>query len=252
MTKGQVMTRTIALVTGANRGIGFAAARQLAERGMTVLLGSRHEGPGRTAAEHLRADGLDVEPLTLDVDDDQSVESAADRVGAAYGHLDVVVNNAGILPEATADGARFPVDIDLFRQTFETNLFGAVRVLQHFAALVDKAPSGRIVNVSTTMGSLSEQQNPQSPYYNLVLPAYQASKAALNSVTIALSKSLAPQVRVTSVCPGWVQTDLGGPDNRAAAPLSAEAAARVVVAAACLPDDQPSGRFIDAAGIVPW
>src|ERR671917_59580 len=100
--------------------------------------------------------------------------------------------------------------------------------------------------------SISEQQNPESPYYGLVVPAYQASKAALNSVTIALAKSLSPQVKVTSVCPGWVQTDLGGPDNRAAAPLTADDAARVVVAAACLPADEPSGRFIDVAGTVPW
>ena len=246
------MTTTIALVTGANRGLGFATARQLAERGMRVLVGSRDESRGRAAAAQLRADGFDVEALTLDVDDDQSVEAAADHVGAMYGHLDVLVNNAGILPEATAPGAAAPVDLDLFRRTFETNLFGAVRVLQQFTALVEKAPAGRIVNVSTTMGSLSEQQNPQSPYYGLVVPAYQASKAALNSVTIALAKSLSPQVKVTSVCPGWVQTDLGGPDNRAAAPLTAADAARVVVAAACLPADEPSGQFIDAAGTVPW
>ena len=246
------MTTTIALVTGANRGIGFATARQLAERGMRVLVGSRDESRGRVAAAQLRADGFDVEALTLDVEDDQSVVAAADHVGAMYGQLDVLVNNAGILPEATASGAAAPVDLDLFRLTFETNLFGAVRVLQHFAALVEKAPAGRIVNVSTTMGSLSEQQNPQSPYYGLVVPAYQASKAALNSVTIALAKSLSLPVKVTSVCPGWVQTDLGGPDNRAAAPITADQAARVVVAAACLPADEPSGQFLDAAGTVSW
>ena len=246
------MTTTIALVTGADRGIGFATARQLAERGMRVLVGSRDESRGRVAAAQLRADGFDVEALTLDVEDDQSVVAAADHVGATYGQLDVLVNNAGILPEATAPDAAAPVDLDLFRRTFETNVFGAVRVLQHFTAFVEKAPAGRIVNVSTTMGSLSEQQNPRSPYYGLVVPAYQASKAALNSVTIALAKSLTPPVKVTSVCPGWVQTDLGGPDNRAAAPLTADDAARVVVAAACLPADEPSGRFIDAAGTVPW
>ena len=97
-----------------------------------------------------------------------------------------------------------------------------------------------------------EQQNPRSPYYGLVVPAYQASKAALNSVTIALAKSLSLPVKVTSVCPGWVQTDLGGPDNRAAAPITADQAARVVVAAACLPADEPSGQFLDATGTVPW
>src|ERR671917_1923493 len=157
------MTTTIALVTGANRGLGFATARQLAERGMRVLVGSRDESRGRVAAAQLRADGFDVEALTLDVEDDQSVVAAADHVGAMYGHLDVLVNNAGILPEATAPGAAAPVDLDLFRRTFETNLFGAVRVLQHFTALVEKAPAGRGADVSPTIGAPSGPPNTPAP-----------------------------------------------------------------------------------------
>jgi NAD(P)-dependent dehydrogenase (short-subunit alcohol dehydrogenase family) len=251
MMKGRGMT-TIALVTGANRGIGLAVARQLADRGATVLLGSRDEARGHAAADQLRRHGLEAEALALDVDDDDSVEAAAERVALQHGHLDVLVNNAGILPEATATDRRQPVDVDLFRRTFDTNLFGAVRVLQHFVPLVEKAPAGRIVNVSTTMGSLSEQLNPESPYFGLVVPGYQASKAALNSVTIALAKTLPESIKVTSVCPGWVQTDLGGPDNRAAAPLTADEAARIVVAAASLPDDAPTGQFLDAHGTVAW
>ena len=132
-------------------------------------------------------------------------------------------------------------------------MLGAVAVTQAFLPLLAASDAGRIVNVSSTMGSLADQSDPESPYYGLVVPAYQTSKAALNGLTIALAKSLAgTSITVNSVCPGWVQTDLGGPDNRAAAPLTADEAAEIVARTAMCLDGTVTGRFLDRAGSVAW
>jgi NAD(P)-dependent dehydrogenase (short-subunit alcohol dehydrogenase family) len=243
----------VALVTGANRGLGLEIARQLGQAGVRALVAARDPQKGEQAAAELVAEGLDADTVVLDVESAGSVEAAAAQVTKDHGRLDILVNNAGILPEATAGDATRPLDLALFRTTFETNVFGAVAVTQGFLPLLRRSPAGRIVNISSTMGSLADQGDPTSPYYGIVVPAYQASKAALNGLTVALAKSLADTpIKVNSVCPGWVQTDLGGPDNRAAAPLRADEAARIAVTMACLPDDGPSGRFVDRNGPVPW
>jgi NAD(P)-dependent dehydrogenase (short-subunit alcohol dehydrogenase family) len=243
----------IALITGGNRGIGFETARQLGQLGVTTLIGSRDPDNGQRAAEELAAEGIDAEPLTVDVTSVPSIEAATERVSDEHGRLDILVNNAGILPEATARDVTTPLDLRMFRQTFDTNVFGVVAVLENFLPLLRKSSCGRIVNVSSRMGSLADQGNPTSPYYGLIVPAYQTSKAALNGVTVALAKALSgTPIKVNSVCPGWVQTDLGGPDNRAAALLPAHEAARIVVAMATLGDDGPSGHFLDQDGTVPW
>jgi NAD(P)-dependent dehydrogenase (short-subunit alcohol dehydrogenase family) len=175
------------------------------------------------------------------------------QIEKQYGGLDILVNNAGILPEATTSDITVPLDLDMFRKTFETNVFGAVTVTQEFLPLLRKSASGRIVNVSTTMGSLSDQSDPSSPYYDVVVPAYQSSKAALNVITVAMAKLLKDTpIKINSICPGWVQTDLGGPENRAMAPLTAEAASRIVVEMALLSDDGPTGTFVDRDGPVAW
>jgi NAD(P)-dependent dehydrogenase (short-subunit alcohol dehydrogenase family) len=243
----------IALVTGGNRGLGLATAHGLGEHGATVIVGARDAARGARAVRGLREAGIDAEGVALDVTDPASVRAAADEVGRRHGRLDVLVNNAGILPEATAGAADAPIDVDLLRRTFETNVFGAAAVSQAFLPLLRRSEAGRIVNVSSTMGSLADQLDPDSPFYGLVMPGYQASKTALNALTVSLSKALAgTPVRVNSVCPGWVQTDLGGPDNRAAAPLTATEAARIVVAAATPAADAPTGTFLSAAGPVAW
>jgi NAD(P)-dependent dehydrogenase (short-subunit alcohol dehydrogenase family) len=242
----------IAVITGANRGLGFATARRLGQSGTKVLVGARTLAKGEEAAGRLRAEGLDAEALQLDVDSPASVQDAAKRVEHEHGRVDILINNAGILPEATASDSG-PLDLRVYRQTFETNVFGAVSVTQAFLPLLRRSASGRIVNVSSTMGSLSDQSDPSSPYYGVVVPAYQMSKAALNGFTIALSKTLAnTPIKINSVCPGWVQTDLGGADNRAAAPTTAEAAARIVVDMAAVSADGPTGQFVDESGAVAW
>jgi NAD(P)-dependent dehydrogenase (short-subunit alcohol dehydrogenase family) len=181
------------------------------------------------------------------------VAQSVDEAAVDGGVEGILVNSAGILPEATTPDATEPLDVALFRKTFETNVFGVAAVTQGFLPLLRRSPAGRIVNVSSTMGSLSDQTDPSSPYFSLVLPAYQTSKAAVNGLTVALAKALADTpIKVTSVCPGCVQTDLGGPENRAAASLRVDEAAPIVVSMASLPEDAPSGQFVDRNGTVPW
>ena len=244
---------SIALITGGTRGIGRATAAALARAGHTVIITGRSTPAVLAVSTEAAAEGLTLDPLTLDVTDAASIAAAVDRVRATYGRLDVLVNNAGIAPEATDPDPHEYASVDLFRTTFETNVFGVVAVTEAFLPLLRETPCGRIVNVSSTMGSLHAQSDPQSAWYPMmVVPAYQTSKAALNGVTIQLAKTLADtDVVVLSVCPGWVQTDLA-PGNRELAPLSADGAATIVVDAATGALDAPSGTFVDAAGPVRW
>ena len=243
----------IAVITGANRGLGFATARRLGRSGVKVIVGARSPASSHDAAERMRREGFDAEPLTIDVNSAASVEEAAKQVEQQHGRVDILINNAGILPEATADDVERPLDLRMFRESFETNVFGAVSVTKEFLPLLRRSDSARIVNVSSTMGSLTDQSDPSSPYFGVVVPAYQMSKAALNGFTIALSKLLADtSIKVNSVCPGWVQTDLGGSENRAAAPTTADDAAAIVVEMASIPDDGPTGGFVDRDGTVAW
>ena len=241
----------IALVTGATRGLGLEIARQLAQSGTTVFMSGREANRAERAAQTMRGDGLDVFGVQLDVTNPASVRRVAEQIRSEHGVLDVLINNAGILPEATSE-AREVVDGGLFRETFDTNLLGVVNVTEQFLPLLRESNAGRIVNISTTMGSLNDQSDPQSPYFGMVVPAYQASKAALNSVTISLAKSLADTIiKVNAVCPGFVQTDLT-PINRQQAPLTAAEAARVAVRYALIDDEGPSGGFFDREAVVAW
>lgn len=244
--------KTIALVTGANRGLGLATANALARVGCTVLMAGRDPEAVDAAVAALRKQGLDVTPVIMDVSSLASIAAAAQDVRDRYGRLDVLVNNAGVLPEAAADGVHDFMDPGVLQRTFQTNLFGAVATIESFLPMLRASAAGRIVNVSSTMGSLADQSDPTSPYYATLVPAYQASKAALNSITIGLSKKLKDtNIKVTSVCPGWVQTDLA-PGNRDQAPTSAAVACAVVVQAATLDQAASSGSFIDQRGTVPW
>lgn len=245
---------SIALITGGTRGIGLATARALAADGHTVLITGRHTEAVVAVSDAAAGEGLALDGITLDVTDAASIAAAVERVRATYGRLDVLVNNAGILPEATDPEPHEYASVDLFRSTFETNVFGVVGVTEAFLPLLRATPGSRVVNVSSTMGSLDAQSDPESPWYPMVVPAYQTSKAALNSITIQLAKKLADagsDIVVLAICPGWVQTDLA-PGNREQAPLTAQEAATIVADAATGTLDAPSGSFIDAAGLVRW
>jgi NAD(P)-dependent dehydrogenase (short-subunit alcohol dehydrogenase family) len=228
----------IALVTGANRGIGLELVRELAQRGFTTVLGSRDEDKGRAAAQGLAAHGIQVEPRRLDVDDGDSVRELAEELGAQHGRLDVLVNNAAILYDTWQRG--MDADLDLVHQALQTNLLGAWRTTQACLPLLRRSSHGRIVNVSSGSGSLSGM--------GAGTPVYSVSKAALNALTRILAAELRSDgILVNSVCPGWVATDMGGPSGR-----PVEEGAASVMWAVLLPDDGPSGGFFRDGRPVPW
>lgn len=242
----------IALVTGANKGIGLATVRRLARDCGHVIVAARNVEAGQEAADRLTREGFSVSSVKMDVTDSASVRAAAVQVSERFGHLDVLVNNAGILPEATNPDPKEVLDLAMFEQTYATNVLGPVAVVEAFLPLIRRSPAGRIVNVSSVMGSLTHQTDPNSPWYSMVVPAYQSSKAALNAITIGLAKALAETpIKVTSVCPGFVRTDLT-PGNKEQAPTTPDEAAEVIARAAALSADHASGTFLDANGLVSW
>jgi NAD(P)-dependent dehydrogenase (short-subunit alcohol dehydrogenase family) len=235
------MENSIALVTGANKGIGRQIAQQLADTGLTVYLGSRDAGRGRRAVEEM---GGDARLLVLDVTDAESVAAAAREVGA----LDILVNNAGISGDGKTPDRE---DIDTFRRIYETNVFGVVAVTNAFLPALRRSAHPRIVNISSGTGSLTWATGPQFPHRG-TYGAYRSSKAALNALTVFYAHALADDgIKVNAMAPGLRRTDL----NAAAAASGgdpAEAAAGAV-RLALLPDDGPSGEFVSWDGTpVPW
>lgn len=230
---------SVALVTGANRGIGFEVVRQLARRGFTVILGSRDERKGIEASEELKREGLRVFARRLDVTDEESVEWSRRWVEENFRRLDVLVNNAAILYDVWQRAGN--ADFDTVREAFETNTLGAWRVAKAFLPLLRASKHGRIVNVSSESGSLASMGGGT--------PAYSVSKAALNALTRMLSDELRrDRILVNSVCPGWVATEMGGPN----APRTPEEGAAGVVWAATLPDGGPTGGFFRDGEPLPW
>jgi NAD(P)-dependent dehydrogenase (short-subunit alcohol dehydrogenase family) len=235
---------TTVLITGANRGLGYETARQLAGRGWIVLLGTRDPERGRVAAGKLAADGGDVRSVVLDVTDDESVACAVERVASWTDHLDVLVNNAGIIGSTTAPLETGPAD---FVDCFGVNLFGPVRVTRAFLSLLSRAELPRVVMVSSGMGSLAITSDPDRIESTLVSLVYPSSKAALNMVTTQYAKAL-PGWKVNAVDPGYTATDL----NRHTGHKTVEEGARVIVALATVGPDGPTGGFFDDTGPVPW
>jgi NAD(P)-dependent dehydrogenase (short-subunit alcohol dehydrogenase family) len=241
------MPGEIALITGANKGLGLEIARQLGERGILVLLGARDEVRGKKAAGSLTARGLSAVPLRLDVTDSRSIAAAADEIGQRYGRLDILVNNAGIT--GGFRGAPSETTADQMRQVYDTNVFGAVAVTNAMLPLLRRSPAGRIVNMSSGLGSLTLNSDPGSEfgYYNIV--AYQSSKTALNAITLAYAKELGEAgIKVNSADPGFTATDL----NNHRGYRSVEQGAGIAVRLATLGPDGPTGTFQDESGIVPW
>lgn len=234
--------KSVAVVTGAYRGLGYETCRQLAQTGCSVVLTARDPVKGEVAAERLRGDGADVLFHPLDITDEESVKTLAEFLTKQYGRLDVLVNNAGIFPDPapwSTDSSIFSADLESIREGFETNTLGALRLCQ--ALIPQMEERGRIVNVSSGMGQLSEM--------NGCCPAYRLSKTALNAVTRIFADELKESgVKINSVCPGWVRTEIGGEK----APLSVEEGARGIVWAATLPDDGPSGGFFRHGQPIAW
>ncbi|MBB1155972.1 MULTISPECIES: SDR family oxidoreductase [Amycolatopsis] len=229
----------IALVTGANKGIGLAIAHGLGSIGFTVAVGARNENNREQAVKELRAAGIDAFGVALDVTSQDSVAAAAKSVE----RLDVLVNNAGIGGQLDG-GAQDPttLDLDVVRAVLDTNVFGVVRVTNAMLPLLREAESPRIVNMSSNMGSLKLRSGP-------ILAAYAPSKTMLNSITVQYARALADtNLIVNAACPGYVATDFNG----YAGIRTPEQGAAIAVKLATLPDDGPRGGFFDDAGEIPW
>lgn len=242
------ISQKIALVTGATRGIGFETCRQLAQADVLVLLAGRSAASAAKAADELRAQGLAVEPVTLDVTNAGHIAAVAADIQSRFGRLDILVNNAGVLLD---DVARPPSQQTLacWRETFDTNVFAVVEVTQALLPLLRVAPSARIVNVSSQLGSFGLHTDPASPIYGVKIPAYDASKSAVNAWTVHLAYELKDTPhKVNAIHPGYVQTDM----NRGAGDLSIADGARSSVQMALLPDDGPSGSFTHLGQTLPW
>ena len=247
--------KLIALVTGANKGIGHQIAKDLAKHGLTVLVGARELAAGEAAAKDV---GANAHAVQIDVTDPASIAAAADRIRREFGRLDVLVNNAGIshagkpgrpLEEMMQSGRASTASLDEVRAVFETNVFGVVAVTQAMLPLLREAPAGRIVNLSSTLGSLTMNADPANPTRAVGGVTYGPSKSALNGVTLAFAIELeATPIKVNAACPGYTSTDL----NNFQGTRSVEQAAREPVRLALLGADGPTGTFSNDDGPVPW
>lgn len=251
--------KPVVLVTGANKGIGLQIAKELAARGLTVLVGSRNLEHGETAAKSIEGDARAVQ---LDVTDPASIDAAAKRIRQEFGRLDVLVNNAGIaqadtpggpgpaksLRESAQSGRLSVASLDEIRAVFETNVFGVIAVTQAMLPLLREAPAGRIVNISSRSGSLTLNSDPANQH-RAMFGAYSASKAALNAVTVGFAADLeADEIKVNSVSPGFTATDL----NFFEGTRTVEQAAEEPVRLALIGNDGPTGTFSDDDGPVAW
>jgi NAD(P)-dependent dehydrogenase (short-subunit alcohol dehydrogenase family) len=236
-----------ALITGANKGIGFEVARQIGRSGVTVLLGARNRTAGQAAAAMLVSEGLAAAFVAIDVTDRASIATVAAGIDAEIGCLDILVNNAGI--NDPADGQPSAADLDAVERVFRSNFLGALAVTQAMLPLLRKAHSGRIVNVSSGLGSLAQNGDPNYSSAAVKLIGYSASKAALNMFTVQLAYELrGTAIKVNSADPGYTATDLNGHRGHQTIP---EGAAEII-RLALLADDGPTGSFSNRDGIVPW
>ncbi len=243
----QETQRKIALVTGANKGIGFEVARQLGRQGFTVLLGARDMELGEKAAANLQGEGMEARAVELDLDQAETITAAAEDIRAEFGRLDVLVNNAGrtVPGDATPGSAQ----LEAVETTLRTNFLGAVAVTQAMLPLVRKSAAGRIVNVSSGLGSLTQNGDPAWQFAGVKYLGYSASKAALNMFTVQLAYELREtSIKVNSADPGFTATDLNG--NRGT--QTVEQGAAETVRLALLGDDGPTGGFFETAGVVAW
>jgi NAD(P)-dependent dehydrogenase (short-subunit alcohol dehydrogenase family) len=242
-----INSQRIALVTGANKGIGLEIARQLAQSGLFVIIGARDPARAKAAIDDLSSQGLEAQSVAIDLNDHASIAAAAETIRAKHGRLDILINNAGIVD--AEDGPPTQSSPEAVRRIMDTNFVGTLAVTQAMLPLLREARAGRIVNLSSSLGSLAINGDPSSPYYSARLIGYNASKAALNMLTVQLSEELRDtRIVVNSVSPGYVKTDLTGHGGF----LTPEEGAKLPVKYALLGEDAVSGRFVEAAGETPW
>jgi NAD(P)-dependent dehydrogenase (short-subunit alcohol dehydrogenase family) len=233
--------KSIALVTGANRGLGLETSRQLGKRGVKVLIGSRDLAKGEQAAESLRNDGIDAEAIQLDVSDSASISAAIAAISKGYRRLDILVNNAAVLNDIGLQPSE--VSEDILRQNLDVNFIGPYLLTAGLTELLKAAPAGRVLNMGTQVGSFGNLSDPDSPIKDDICPAYQSSKIAFN-------------VKINSVCPGWVMTDMGHEDlpdyGDAVKPLTPSEAVEKILFLLDSGADVPSGGFFSNGEPVPW
>ena len=240
--------KQIALVTGANKGIGLETARQLAQQNIIVLLGARDLVKGETAAGELRKEGHDVRAVEIDVSKSDSIGKAVAQVERDFGRLDILINNAGVLIDDYGKKVSEQA-LDTWRTTFQTNFFGLIETTQAFLPLLRKSEAGRIVNLSSILGSITYHATPGSPVYDFKVPAYNVSKAAVNAYTVQLAYELKDsKIKVNAAHPGWVKTDLGGDG----ATMEIPDGAKTGVALATIGEDGPNGAYLHMGETIPW
>jgi NAD(P)-dependent dehydrogenase (short-subunit alcohol dehydrogenase family) len=242
--------KKVAFITGGNRGIGLETARQLGKQNVKVVIGSRDAEKGKAAAEKLRAEGADVEAIRFDITRPADYQEAYSYFDKNFGKLDILINNAGVSKEAfgTPNNAS-SVAKQVLRETFDTNFFGTIELTQVLLPLIKKAPEGRIVNLSSILGSLALHADPKSPIYGFKALAYDASKTALNAFTVHLAAELKDtKVKVNSAHPGWVKTEMGTD----AAPMEIPDGAKTSVQLALLPANGPTGGYFHMGEALPW
>lgn len=243
--------QAIALVTGANKGIGLETCRQLARRETTVVMGARDMKKGREAADALKSEGLTAEPVQLDVTRADHIAQVVAFIETRFGRLDILVNNAGMIhpDEPMFANSAERVSLQALRETFEVNFFGQVALTQALLPLIKKSPGGRIVNVSSVLGSLTLHSDESSQATQVKPLAYDASKTALNQFTVHLAASLnKTPIKVNAAHPGWVKTDLGSQR----APMKVEDGAKTTVRLAMIGPDGPTGKFFHLDEEIPW
>jgi NAD(P)-dependent dehydrogenase (short-subunit alcohol dehydrogenase family) len=239
----------VALITGANKGIGLETARQLGALGVIVLLGARDLEKGESAAATLAKDGIDARAIKLDVLDTADYAAAANTIQANFGKLDILINNAAVMLDARTGNETSTTTADVLRSTFDTNFFAVVALTQALLPLIRKSDAGRIINLSSILASLTLHATKGSPIYDAKTFAYDASKAALNSFTIHLAHELkATKIKVNSAHPGWVKTDMGGEG----AMMEIVDGAKTSVQLATLDDDGPTGGYFHLGDALPW
>jgi NAD(P)-dependent dehydrogenase (short-subunit alcohol dehydrogenase family) len=252
LSLNKVIMKKIALITGSSKGLGFETAVQLGKKDFIVLVTARTQAKADETAEKLKETGIEALPLQLDVNNDSDADNMVQVINEKYGRLDVLINNAGVqldFPGFMPGNSTETISMEVLRETFNTNFFAPISLTQKLLPLLKKSGAGRIVNVSSIMGSLALHSDFNSPIYSIKLLAYNSSKTALNQFTLHLAEALKnTNVKVNSAHPGWVKTDLGGDY----APMTIQDGVKTIVDLSLIDENGPNGGFIHLGESLPW